>query len=64
MHQFRFLQKKSLVMRQSNFIEFYGFNGLHKIDDNEFLSIFGASKKENLQPYLLYSHHMGGEETK
>ena len=60
MHQFRFLQKKSLVMGQSNFI----FNGLHKIDDNEFLRIFGASKKENLQPYLLYSHHMGGEETK
>ena len=42
----------SLVMGQSNFIECYGFNGLHKIYDNEFLSIFGASMKENLQPYL------------
>ena len=51
-------------MRQSNLIEFYGFNGLHEIDNDEFLSIFGASKKENLQPYLLYSHHMGGGKMK
>ena len=51
-------------MEQSNFIKRNGFNGFHKIYDIKFLSIFGASMKENLQPYLLYSHHMGGEDTK
>ena len=63
MHQFKFLQIPWLWDNQT-LLNVMVFNGLHKIYDNEFLSIFGASRKENLQPYLLYSHHMGGEETK
>ena len=31
---------------------------------NEFLRIFDASIYKSLQPYLLYSHHMGGGKMK